>query len=230
VKKSTFCVAALGIVWAGGAYSADLPVKAYTKAPPMMQQVFSWTGFYIGAQAGYLSANTNASAADTASIVATYGRMPRPKGGFAGLQGGYNYEFANNVVIGIETSVLGLGVNGLKDTLGIPLTSSLSVATDWDVGVVGRLGYAIDRWLPYGFAGAMWTHDKERGFNPFIGAFALSNTHSGWTTGAGLEYAFLNNWSARIQYRYSWVDRQIYNRVNVGGSGSSGDVAVNYHF
>jgi len=223
-------IAVLGILWAGGAYSADLPVKAYTKAPPVMQQVFSWTGFYVGAQGGYFSGTTNANAGDTAAIVATYGRMPRPKGGFAGLQAGYNYQFANRVVIGIEGAVQGLGINGLKDTVGIPPGSSLSVSTDWAGDVVGRLGYAIDRWLPYGFAGVVWSHDKERGFNPFIGAFSLANTHTGWTAGAGVEYSFLNNWSARVQYRYSAVDRQLYNRVNVGGSGSSGDVGVNYHF
>ena len=218
------------MVWAGGAYSADLPVKAYTKAPPVLQQVFSWTGFYVGAQGGYFSGTANASAADRAAITSTYGRMPKPAGGFAGLQAGYNYQFANQVVIGFEGAVQGLGINGLKDNLGIPPGSALSVSTDWAFDFVGRFGYAIDRWLPYGFAGVMWSHDKERGFNPFIGPFSLANLHNGWTAGAGLEYAFLNNWSARIQYRYSWVDRQMYNRVNVGGSGSSGDVAVNYHF
>jgi outer membrane immunogenic protein len=215
------------LLWQSGAFAADLPV--YTKAPPPAP-IFSWTGFYLGAQAGYIAARADANTADTAAITATYGRMPRPQGGFAGLQGGYNWQLPNRVVLGVEVSADGLGVNGLKDTLGIPPGSSLKVSTNWVVGVVGRAGYAMDHWLPYVFAGGTWAHDKESGFNPFIGPFTLSNTHAGVTAGAGVEYAFLNHWSARLQYRFIDVDRQTYNRVSVGATASGVDAGINYHF
>jgi len=211
------------------AAAADLPPRLYTKAP-VLEPVYSWTGFYLGAHAGYIWANANASAADTAAIAATYGRMPMPQGGFAGLHGGYNYQLPNKIVLGVEASVDGLGIDGLKDTLGIAPGSSLKVTTDWVGAVVGRLGYAIDRWLPYVFAGGTWAHDKENGFNLFIGPFALANTHAGWTAGAGVEYAFASRWSARLQYRYVDVDRQQYNRVQVGGTAFGVDVGASYHF
>jgi outer membrane immunogenic protein len=217
------------LMWATSAAAADLPAPVYTKAP-VVDPIYTWTGFYLGAHAGYIWANANASAADTAAITATYGRMPKPEGGFAGLHAGYNFQLPSRIVLGVEASVDGLGIDGLKDTLGIAPGSSLKVTTDWVFGVVGRLGYAIDRWLPYLFAGGSWAHDKESGFNPFIGPFALANTHAGWTTGAGAEYAFANRWSARLQYRYVDVDRQQYNRVRVGGTASGVDVGASYHF
>ena len=216
-------------VWHGAVLAADLPPRLYTKAPAI-DQLYSWTGFYLGAHAGYIAANADASAADTAAITATYGRMPSPKGGFAGLHGGYNFQLPGKVVVGIEASVDGLGVDGLKDTLGIAPGSQLKVTTDWVGTVVGRLGYAVDRWLPYVFAGGTFAHDKESGFNPFIGRFALANTHAGLTGGAGVEYAFADRWSARLQYRYVDVDRQPYNRVQVGGTASGVDLGASYRF
>ncbi|MEW6767953.1 MAG: outer membrane protein [Pseudomonadota bacterium] len=229
MKKLATIVAPLAVICAGTATAADLAPRVYTKAP-VIDPVFNWTGFYLGAHAGYLAGRARANAANTAAITATYGRMPKPEGGFAGIQGGYNYQFANRIVLGIEASVEGFGIDGMKDSLGIPPGSALSVSTDWAYSVVGRLGYAIDRWLPYAFAGVIGVHDKESGFNPFIGAFALQNTHTGWTAGAGVEYAFTRNWSARLQYRYADIDKQQYNLVRVGGTGSSGDIGFNYRF
>jgi outer membrane immunogenic protein len=55
--------------------AADLPARLDAKAPPL-DPGYNWTGFYLGAHAGYMLANATASAADTAAITATYGRMP----------------------------------------------------------------------------------------------------------------------------------------------------------
>ena len=229
MTKKLLAVLGVMLMWETSAFAVDLPARLYTKAP-VADPIYSWTGFYLGAHAGYLMANADASTADTAAIVGTYGRMPKPEGGFAGLQAGYNLQLPSKFVVGVEASVDGLGIDGLKDTLGIAPGSSLKVTTDWVFGVVGRFGYAVDRWLPYVFAGGTWAHDKESGFNPFIGTFALANTHAGWTTGAGIEYSFANPWSARLQYRYVDVDRQQYNRVLVGGTASGVDVGASYHF
>ncbi len=229
MTKRLLGILGAALMWGSGAWAADMPARVYTKAPAV-DPIYSWTGFYLGAHAGYIWAQADASAADTAAIVGTYGRMPKPAGGFAGVHAGYNYQLPNKVVFGVEASADGLGIDGLKDTLGLPPGSQLKVTTDWVFGVVGRLGYAMDRWLPYLFAGGTWAHDKESGFNPFIGPFALANTHTGWTAGAGVEYAFANHWSARLQYRYVDVDRQQYNRVQVGGTASGVDVGASYHF
>jgi outer membrane immunogenic protein len=70
----------------------------------------------------------------------------------------------------------------------------------------GRFGYAFDRSLLYlkgGVAGAEFKDDLSLA----SGAIALasgtqSNTSVGWTVGAGWEYAFLNNWTAKVEYDY----------------------------
>ena len=49
VFAATVAVSAtLGI---GAASAADMPVKAYTKAPPMVA-MYDWSGFYIGLNGG----------------------------------------------------------------------------------------------------------------------------------------------------------------------------------
>jgi outer membrane immunogenic protein len=219
--KLAICVGVL-LASATHAFAADMPAKVYTKAPVV--PIFSWTGFYVGGQIGYIWGSSNASAADTLAIVNTYGRMPKPVGVFGGVHSGYNVQLTNQVVVGVEGNIDGLGVEGLKDTIGILPFSQLRVTTDWAINVVARFGYAINHWLPYVFAGPTWVHDRERGFNPFIGAFGLDNWHNGVTAGAGIEYAFTRNWSARAQYRYINIDRQQYNRVQVGGVGNGFDI------
>ena len=74
-----------------------------------------------------------------------------------------------------------------------------------DFGSVrGRVGYAVDRFLIYGTAGWAWG-DVTTGY-ALLGAppFAVSpGTRSGWTVGAGLDYAFTKNVFGRIEYRYT---------------------------
>lgn len=229
MKAKLPAIVATSLILATSGRAADMKAPVYTKAP-VIESVYNWTGFYVGAHAGYVWGQTDASAADTAAITATYGRMPRPEGFLGGLHAGYNYQLSTRIVLGVEASVDGFGVNGLKDTLGLPPFSQLNVTTDWAGSLVGRLGYAMGRWLPYVYAGGMWAHDKESGFNPFMGAFALANSHSGVTAGFGAEYAFADRWSARAQYRYIDLDRQKYNARWVGGSGSGVDAGVSYHF
>ncbi len=62
----------------------------------------------------------------------------------------------------------------------------------------GRVGYAWNRWLPYITAGAAFGSEKAT----FAGA-SESKTQIGWTAGAGIEYAFLGSWSAKLEYLYA---------------------------
>ena len=61
----------------------------------------------------------------------------------------------------------------------------------------------LDRWLPYVTGGAAFGN-VEATLN--VPAFGLptssSNNQLGWTAGVGLEYTFLSNWSAKIEYLY----------------------------
>ena len=66
--------------------------------------------------------------------------------------------------------------------------------------IAGRLGFAVDRMLLYGKGGAAFANDKYE-LNS-LAAFRSSETRWGWMLGAGLEYSFTDNWSAKVEYNY----------------------------
>jgi len=213
------------------ANAADLPVKTpLYKAPPPVVAVFSWTGFYVGGFVGDIWTSTTSSAFDAARVQATYGRVPAPRGAFGGLDLGYNWQMPNNVVIGVEVELDGLGLAAISDTAGIPGFSTVAARVNWAVNVGAKLGYAFNRALPYVMVGPTWAHTNVAGANPFIGAFTLSNTHAGWFVAAGLEYALIDNWTVRAQYRYAEYEKRPYNAVSLGAHASAIMLGVNYRF
>ena len=71
-------------------------------------------------------------------------------------------------------------------------------SNNWLGTARGRIGYAFDRFLPYFTAGAAFGDIKGT-----VGAVNdFSATKVGWTGGAGVEYAFIDNWSAKLEYLY----------------------------
>lgn len=64
--------------------------------------------------------------------------------------------------------------------------------------VRARVGYALDHALFYGAAG--WTGARGHVSTPVGDDDA---TFSGWTVGAGLDYAFTDNIFGRVEYRYN---------------------------
>jgi outer membrane immunogenic protein len=186
-----------------GANAADMHVKAPPPAP--LPPPFSWTGFYVGGNLGGAWANTtvtdnvfglNFSNGNNAVFV-------------AGGQAGFNYQFGNNFVAGVEGDFDWAAnnhntVTGVVGPLGDTFTAN---ANDrWMATVAGRLGYAFDRWMIYAKGGGGWV-----GANSFTvtdvttGASVTagnSNTLSGWLVGGGFEWAFANNWTLRAEYDY----------------------------
>jgi outer membrane immunogenic protein len=102
-----------------------------------------------------------------------------------------------------------------------------------------------DRWLLYAKGGAAWDHDKYSfvgrvtapqslggfsAFSPFD--FAASETRVGWTAGAGVEWAFYNNWSTKLEYDfYGFGNRQVVfvSTSNNGRPPLSADIAQQIH-
>ena len=82
-------------------------------------------------------------------------------------------------------------------------SSTCETSNDWLATFRGRIGYAFDRWLPYITGGGAYGNVKATVSVPIAGLSAsASNNQFGWTVGAGLEYAFLGNWTAKIEYLY----------------------------
>ena len=196
-KLSISILSALALIVPGAAYAADLPVKA---RPMIPAPAFSWTGFYVGLNAGY-------AWGDTTGTFFT----PAPgnfdiSGALAGGQLGANYQFANNVVIGIEADYQWADIDGSASTgAGVINTAEIE-----RFGTVrGRLGYAWDRWLGYVTGGYAFGARTNVTVVP-AAVTSSSATLDGWTAGVGVEYAFAPNWSAKLEYLHIELDEKTF--------------------
>ena len=193
---------------AGPAAAADLgraaPAPVYTKAPPMAP-AFSWTGFYIGGNLGGAWANGNL----TDSLFGRSFSTANNNGVFiVGGQVGANYQF-NNFVVGAEGDFdWAANNNNTGNGILVPGVGTIQVTSNnrWLSTAAARFGVAVDHWLFYGKAGGGWVGNSSFTVNntttgaSFTGS--NSNTSSGWLVGAGIEWAFANNWSAKVEYDY----------------------------
>src|SRR5882757_1058338 len=83
----------------GGAIAADIPVRMPAKAP-YFQPVFGWTGFYIGAHAGYGRGTSSAVLIDP--LLATTATSSPFGGMIGGVQAGYNLQTPSGLLLGVE--------------------------------------------------------------------------------------------------------------------------------
>jgi outer membrane immunogenic protein len=235
MKKTLLAGACVGLVTYAPAYGADLTQRPVYKAPPPPQAipvspVYSWTGFYIGGNGGYgwshrEFTNTITGTLGTVQLSATNSGKDNGRGGFGGGQIGFNYQFPGNWVVGIEADIdaahitsstsacfagFGTGVCGTRDTYVK------------DFGTVrGRLGYALNNVLLYGTGGWAWGHGTNTIQFTCLGpgcpgTSALPPTSptptsvdvnpNGWAAGAGVEWAFLPNWTLRAEYLHLQFD------------------------
>jgi outer membrane immunogenic protein len=170
------------------AHAADLPARMAHPAPAMASvPVFTWTGFYAGVNAGY-GWNTNDD--DVVINGATY--EVDDEGGFVGGgQIGYNYQIGS-FVLGLETDIQYADIGG--DT-SIPGLDSDDDDDNWFGTVRARAGYAFDRALVYATGGLA--------YGKISNGFSNSDdTSVGWTLGAGVEYAFTDNLTAKVEGLY----------------------------
>jgi outer membrane immunogenic protein len=183
------------VAFSSVAFAADLPRPAY-KAPIFSPTpVYSWTGFYVGIHGGY--GWSEFSSADPVAGNST----AEAKGWLGGLQLGYNYQMGA-FVIGAEGDYSWSDVkNEVPDPLGLG-GGNASLKNDYFATLALRLGYAFDRTLLYAKGGAAWTRDKID-VTDGVGGFGFGTfDRTGWMLGAGVEYAFWNNFSAKLEYNF----------------------------
>jgi outer membrane immunogenic protein len=194
------------------AIAADLPYP--TKAEVVVvEPVFSWTGFYLGANVGYGGNEFEypfSVAADGVPVASGSATLDS-SGFFGGAQIGYNYQFANNVVLGVEADFEWSGIEGKLDAgLAIPLlpagfSANAGSEVEWFGTIRARLGYAFDNLLVYGTGGAAYGKVKSSisvAGPGFLLSESADDTNWGWTAGAGFEYAINNNWTLKTEYLY----------------------------
>ncbi|MDE2363239.1 MAG: porin family protein [Hyphomicrobiales bacterium] len=216
MTRSGLLIAALAAsTIAGAASAADLPSRKTAAVAPA--PVFTWSGAYVGLQAGGLWDTFGAANNWWGVLPGYYWSGSTNRTGFVGgAHIGLNLQ-SDMFVFGVEgdlegTSVAGSGLRG---------------------SARGRLGVAFDRTLLYvtgGLAGA-GGNNNATWFGRNYGRNGM-----GWTAGAGVEYAFAPAWSARLEYRYSQFGSSVNNGVvgwnDNGGARRENSVrlGVSYHF
>lgn len=224
-------------VLTAGAVSAQAADLTYEPAPVAAEivPVGNWTGFYLGGSIGYGWGKTDQKP-DADGDIITYlsaSDVLKPDGFIAGVQLGGDYQFPSNIVIGALVDVY---YSNAKDTY-LDASGFDYGTTESHIEYFGtaraRVGYAVDKFLPYVTGGLAWANNKID--DQFYGSD--SQTHFGWTLGAGVEYQFATNWTLKAEYLYSDYGSKTYSftspfveSFDVGLKSQTATVGVNYRF
>ncbi|WP_052699816.1 outer membrane protein [Martelella endophytica] len=196
--KSVFAAVGIAAGLASAACAADLTAQAPVVTPPLPQPALTWTGAYIGFEGGY-----GWTAGDIPETLFDKTSGEVASGGGAAIFGGYDYQFDNNLVVGLEGSY-GYDWNEHDYTVVsvYPFLNGQTVTfeTEWQATIGGRLGYAFRKALVYATGGYAATN--------IHGTFSLTGRSydevmNGWTIGAGIDYAVNEHVFARLQATYA---------------------------
>jgi len=200
LRKILFSTALVAV--AGSALAADLPYRTAAPAPYVAAPVFTWTGFYVGLNAGAAFNNRNSGSITSGlsapnNVFYTDGGNSNDASFTGGVTAGYNMQFGS-FVAGVEGDVNYL--NRRKGGSGVfpaprDLTAGFDDRTDFTVShgggsnwfgtLRGRLGFAFDRALVYATGGLAFggkggnfgvTQRDYYEINP--GAFLVTGTRS----------------------------------------------------
>jgi outer membrane immunogenic protein len=227
-------IVALMALGTAAAQAADLPTRKEAPAPVFVPPPFTWTGFYVGLNAGGIFTTGSRSATifdphagtDGGFLNADFpGGLGNGQTGFiGGGQAGYNWQ-TGAFVLGVETDFQGTTVSKSFNNVGVPfagagvpallagdfLTVNGKASLDWLGTTRGRVGFVVtpdNRLMIYGTGGIAYGGGSSNfsAFDSTTGSFwtgSPSSTRVGWTAGAGVEYAFTNNWTIRGEYLYA---------------------------
>src|SRR5208282_1332776 len=231
-------VAALTAAGTIAAQAADLPTRKEAPPPVFVPPPFTWTGFYVGLNAGgvWSSGSRSVTFFNPASAVFLSGYEPGGLGsgqsGFiGGGQAGYNWQ-TGAFVLGVETDFDGTTLSKSTDIVGPtfgPLAGAFAgdffslhakTSLDWLGTTRARLGFVAtpdNRLMIYATGGVAYGGGSSNfSFFDNTGAFWTGNPSSsrvGWTVGAGAEYALTNNWTIRGEYLYADLGSQNFTSV-----------------
>jgi outer membrane immunogenic protein len=205
---------AFATIAAAPAGAADMAAPPY-QPPPPVPVVWSWTGAYIGIHGGgaWGTKDWDLTSAQVGNIT-RIGTLPgshKLNGFVGGGQYGANYQIGG-LVVGVEAQISWSNVKGHGDCFSDLFGSASNCESNakWLGTLAGRIGGAVDRALLYVTGGAAFAGDEYTFSNQtVVGGGALlvppvtiKDTRLGWMVGAGAEYAFSPNWSAKIEYDY----------------------------
>ncbi|MEG2312306.1 TonB-dependent receptor domain-containing protein, partial [Brevundimonas sp.] len=188
-----------------------------------------WSGAYVGASFGYVFGKETGTVTDKLGLSVDGGRIDESFENVApSLHAGFNWQLANNVVLGLEADV----ATGALDSSSSVMVSEpdagnlafykhleSSVDYSWDrfSTLRARIGYSLGSTLVYGTGGAAFLRETQtrtqfRSNNPgqaygdSVDVYFTEETkinREGWTLGAGFERAIGERLSLRAEYLYA---------------------------
>jgi outer membrane immunogenic protein len=180
---------------------------------------YNWTGAYAGLNIGVIWAGS-ALKANQINLLPDSGTYSVPMTSTAvnpGLQLGYLYQIDEHWVVGGEGDFTYPATNSqfnqnLSWNGSVIDYDRFNVHYNMQGSLRGRVGYAIDRFLPFFTTGVSFAGMGMSYANAGGNYYSKSTTQTGFVVGAGLEYGFLDNLSGRLEYLYSNYG----NAINMG--------------
>ncbi len=209
------------LAFSGAAVAADMAVKA---PPPAAAPAYSWTGFYVGGNAGYgwkgdpavsFTPNDALTLQNTCGFGTAGKCLPSALfgigGALGGVQAGYNLQINPNWLVGLETdfdwsNVKGTGSSDILFAGFVPGNFQASENIKWFGTLRARAGYLVtNKLLLYGTGGFAYGRVEENGALNFNATGVSAIGHGfGFNCGPGIgTNCFMGN-SARTATGYAY--------------------------
>lgn len=203
--------------------AASIFMACTAQAADIVEPVaFDWTGPYVGIQGGYawgendvevdgelppiLTEVQTLTDSDPVTLVPSDDGSIGIDGWVGGLHLGYLWQH-DSLVFGVEGDAEFADIDGDTDVFFFDddeePSGSAKHEIDWLASLRLRAGFALDRALIYATGGLAVGGVEFSADVDELGDDSESETEWGWTLGGGLEYAFTDELSARIEYRYT---------------------------
>lgn len=182
-------------------FLAVMAVSTSALAQNPSYKPYRWTGFYVGLQGGYFNGNSNWEVAYEGN------RIDHDlEGGMGGFFLGYNYQTPVNLVVGVDAEMNFGSVDG-SSACPDP-TYACNSDVHWLGSTKFRLGYALDRFMPYVTLGCAYAGGEVSVRDLYTGLeFNSNGSYFGFTPGIGFEFAITKNLLLRGEYNYYYFFR-----------------------
>jgi outer membrane immunogenic protein len=181
---------------AGAPHPGYVPPAAYV---PLAPPPYLWTGCYVGGNIGGAWSNVDFSGVSGVNLSASNGGVA------GGGQIGCDYKGNDYWVVGIRNMLDATSLSNRTNISTVPFTGAVDSRTHWFDTLTARVGYLVPSTnvLLYAQGGAAWTNTNITfltGSSAQLGE--TSNDGTGWTVGAGVEWAFAPHWSVFAEYNF----------------------------
>lgn len=198
--------------------------------------IYKWTGFYVGLNAGYGFGGTNSYVFESSdpvwqtAIRNNWVDEPsfKPEGFLGGAQAGFDYQISDMLLIGVETDFQYSDINDKNNGKSSTHPSEISMIKqdmEWFGTTRARFGVLpTKRLLVYGTGGLAYGRLKSSASVDFFNggqvfAGSSTKTRSGHTLGGGMEFALTKNITVKGEYLYYDLGRNEVDIVTVNWAG-----------